>query len=100
MARTMQDFSVDIFIIMANLALARCDSYLDYLRAGVKQDTPTALRNAPLHMHSLFPDQLLVKAEEEVSNNEEKLSFGASQKKPSCYHPCASYTAKPSHQPD
>ena len=49
MACTMQDLSKDVFINMANLTLARCDSYLDYLKAGVKQDTLTALRDAPLH---------------------------------------------------
>ena len=84
---------------MANLTLAHCDSYLDYLRARVKQDTLTALRNAPLHMHSLFPDQLLVKAEEEISRNEERPS-SASQKKPGRYHPYASSTAKSCPQLD
>ena len=39
MARTMQDLSEGIFINMANFTLARRDSYLDYLHAGVKQDT-------------------------------------------------------------
>ena len=43
MASTMQDLSEGIFINMANLTLSRRDSYLDYLRAGVKQDSPTAL---------------------------------------------------------
>ena len=42
MIRTMQDLSEGIFINMANLTLARCDSYLDYLKAGVKQNTLTA----------------------------------------------------------
>ena len=65
MARTMQDLPEGIFINMANLTLARSDSYLEYLRAGVKQDSLTALRTAPLHLPSLFPDQFLVKAEEE-----------------------------------
>ena len=74
MTHMIQDLSEGIFINMANLTLARCDSYLDYLKAGVKQDTLTALRNAPLNIQCLFPDQLLIKAEEEVSRNEERCS--------------------------
>ena len=93
MARTMQDLSDGIFINMANLTLARRASYMAYLRAGVKQDTLTALLTAPLHLQSLFPDQLLMKAEEEISQSEESCSFLS-------YHPYASSTTKPSHQPD
>ena len=56
MARTMQDLSEGIFINMANFTLARRDSYLDYLHAGVKQDTVHALRTSPVHLNALFPD--------------------------------------------
>ena len=66
MAMTMQDLSEGMFISMANFTLARRDSYLDYLHAGVKQDTLTALRTAPVHLHSLFPNQLITKVEEEI----------------------------------
>ena len=62
MARTMQDLSEGVFISVANFTLARRDSYLEYLHAGVKQDTLTALHTAPVHLQSLFPDQLLIKA--------------------------------------
>ena len=61
MGRTMQDLSEGVFVNMASFSLARWDSYLQYLRNGVKQDTITALCTAPLHNHSLFPDQLLLK---------------------------------------
>ena len=81
MARTMQCLSEGIFINNTNLTLACRDSYLDYLRAGIKQDTLTAVQNAPLHMHSLFSDQLLVKAEE-ILHDEEMHSTSTSQKKP------------------
>ena len=37
-ARTMQDLSEGVFINMANFTLARRDSYMDYLHAGVKQE--------------------------------------------------------------
>ena len=73
MARTMQDLSE------ANFTLAPRDSYLEYLHAGVKQDTLTALRMAPVHLHSLFPDQLITKAEEEICRSEERCSSGHSQ---------------------
>ena len=99
MARTMQDLSESIFISMANFTLVRRDSYQEYLHAGVKQDTLTALRNAPVHLQSLFPDQLLIKAEEKVSRSEERRSSGQSHRKPGRFHPYAS-NDKPSHQPD
>ena len=66
MQRTMQDLSEGVFITMANLTLARRDSYLEFIRSGVKPDTLTALHTAPVHLHSLFPDSLLVKAEDEI----------------------------------
>ena len=66
MARTMQDLSEGVFISMANFTLARRDSYLEYLHAGVKQDTLNALRTSPVHLNSLFPDQLISKAEQEI----------------------------------
>ena len=78
MQRTMQDLSEGVFISMANLTLARRDSYLEFIHGGVKPDTLTALRTAPVHLHSLFPDSLLVKAEEEISRSEERRSSGSS----------------------
>ena len=54
MARTMQDLSEGVFISMANFTLACRDSYLEYLHAGVKQDTLTALRMSPVHLHSAY----------------------------------------------
>ena len=53
MARTMQDLSEGVFINMANFTLARKDSYLDYLHAGVKQDTVNALRTSPVHQRTV-----------------------------------------------
>ena len=51
---------------MANLTLPRRDSYLEFMRGEVKPDTLTALHTAPVHLHSLFPDSLLVKAEDDI----------------------------------
>ena len=52
LARTMQDLSEGVFISMANFTLARRDSYLEYLHAGVKQDTLNALRMSPVNLNS------------------------------------------------
>ena len=95
MARTMQDLSEGIFISMANFTLARRDRYLEYLHAGVKQDILTALHTAPV----LFPDQLLIKAEEEMARSEERRSVGQSHRKQGRFHPYAS-SDKSSQQPD
>ena len=85
MQRTMQDLSEGVFISMANLTLARRDSYLEFIRGGVKPDTLTALRTAPVHLHSLFPDSLLVKAEGEISRSEERRSSGSVHRKPNVF---------------
>ena len=87
MARTMQDLSEGVFINMANLTLARRDSYLDYLHSGVKQDTVNTLRTSPVHVNALFPDQLIAKAEEEISKNEERLSSDTSYRQQNRFHP-------------
>ena len=100
MQRTMQDLSEGVFIIMANLTLARRDSYLEFLRGGVKQDTLTALRTAPIHLASLFPDNLLVKAEDEISRSEERCSSGSSHGKPGRFHPNASSSGRSTPLPD
>ena len=89
MARTMQDLSEGVFISMANFTHARRDSYLEYLHAGVKQDTLTALRMAPVHLHSLFPDQLITKAEEEICRSEERRSSGQPHRRQGRFHPYA-----------
>ena len=52
MARTMLDLSEGVFINMANFTLARRDSYLEYLHAGVKQDTLNALGTSPGKTHT------------------------------------------------
>ena len=87
MARTMQDLSEGVFINMANFTLARRDSYLDYLHSGVKQDTVNALRTSSVHLNALFLDQLIAKAEEEISKNEERRSLGTSHRQQNRFHP-------------
>ena len=55
-AKSMEHLSDFVFITMGNLTLVRRDAYLSHLRTGIKQDTLTALRTAPLHLSTLFPD--------------------------------------------
>ena len=71
---------------MANFTLALRDSYLEYLHAGVKQDTLNALRTSPVHLNSLFPDQLITKAEEEICRSEERRSSGQSNRRQGRFH--------------
>ena len=54
MAHTMQDLSDGVFINMANLTLARRDSYLEFLKAGIKLDTLMSLRIAPIDLSAYF----------------------------------------------
>ena len=84
-----ENLSEGVFIGMANFTLARRDSYLDYLHAGVKQDTVNALRTSPVHLNSLFPDQLITKAEEEICRSEERRSSSTSHRYQGRIHPYA-----------
>ena len=98
-SQAIQDLSEGVFISVANFTLARRYSYLEYLYAGVKQDTFTALCTSPLHLQSLFPDQFFIKAEEEVARSEERRSSSQSHRKSGRFHPYAS-NDKSFHQPD
>ena len=100
MARTMQDLSEAVFINMANFTLARRDSYLDYLHAGVKQDTVNTLRTSPIHLNALFLDQLISRAEEEISMSEERRSSSSSHRHQGHFHPYAASDRSTSHHKD
>ena len=58
-AKTVQHLSDFVFVSMAKITLAKKDSYLDHLKSGIKQDTFSSLRNAPLHLATLFPGSVL-----------------------------------------
>ena len=96
MARTMQDLSDGVFVNVANLTLARRDSYPDFVWSGIKQDTLMSLRSAPLHMSALFLDHVIAKAEEEIRHFEDKRTPGPTRKA-QCYYPYAQST-KQHHQ--
>ena len=82
---------------MANFTLARRDSYLEYLHAGVKQDTLNAVRTFPVHLNLLFPDQLITKGEEEICRSEERHSSGQPYRRQGRFHPYASSDKSASH---
>ena len=53
MAKSMEHLTEFVFVNMANTTLLRRDSYLAYLKAGVKADTLHALLTAPLQSDTL-----------------------------------------------
>ena len=63
MAKTMEHLSEFVLINMANVTLARRDAYLAHVKNGIKQDTLSALRQAPTHLNKHFPDQILKRAD-------------------------------------
>ena len=85
MAKSMEHLTDSVFVNMANVTLLRRNSYLAYLKAGIKADTLTALWTAPLHISTLFPDTVLKQAEEDISNADKGRS-GSIYKK-NRYHP-------------
>ena len=57
MAITIKLLSELVFITVANMTLARRDAYLVHVKAGIKHDTLSTLRQATIHLDKLFPDQ-------------------------------------------
>ena len=86
MAKTMEHLSDFVFVTVANSTLARRDAYLSHLKAGIKPDTLASLRTAPLQMATLFPDEALKQAEQDIANFETKNQPPSSSKK-GCFHP-------------
>ena len=68
MAKSMEHLTEFVFVTMTNTTLPRRDSYLAYLKAGVKADTLNALRTARLHLDTLFPDNVVKRAEEDITS--------------------------------
>ena len=66
-AKAMEHLTDFVFITMGNLNLTRCDAYLNHVKNGIKPDTLAALRTAPLHISTLFPDTAIKRAEEEIA---------------------------------
>ena len=85
-AKSMEHLSDFVFVRMGNLTLVRRDAYLSHLRTGIKQDTLTALRTAPLHLPTLFPDATIKRAEEDIAQFESK-DHSTSGHSKGRYHP-------------
>ena len=99
MAKSMEHLTDFVFVTMANTTLLRRDSYLAYLKAGIKADTMAALRTAPLHLSTLFPDSVLKQAEEDISASEKGRSVSTYKK--NRFHPYERPETKPDNrQPD
>ena len=86
-----------VFITMGNLTLVLRDAYLSHLRTGIKQDTLTALRTAPLHLSTLFPDATIKRAEEDIAQFESKGQSTSGHGK-GRYHPYECPERKTSHR--
>ena len=93
MARSMEHLTDFVFVNVANTTLMRRDSYLSYLKAGVKADTLNALRAAPLDLDTLFPGKIVKQAEEDIAALDRNRS-GSVYKK-GRYHPYEKHDKKP-----
>ena len=70
MGTSLQHLADSLFVHLSNLILLRRDSYLDFVKNGVKQDTMNLLRNAPMFGYGLFPDAAIVTAEQDIQKHE------------------------------
>ena len=70
MGTSLQHLADSLFVHMSNLILLRWDSYLDYVKPGVKQDTMNLLHNAPMFGYGLFPDAAIMTAEQDIQKHE------------------------------
>ena len=64
MAKSMEHLTDFVFVTMANTTLHRQDSYLAYLKAGIKAETLAVLRTNPRHLSTLFPNSVIKQAED------------------------------------
>ena len=88
-----QHLADSLFVQLANFILLRRDSYLEYVKPGLKPDTWNKVRNAPLFTYGLFPDDVLAVAEQDIIKHESARSasgsatFQHSKKHQFRYHP-------------
>ena len=69
-----QHLADSLFVQLANFILLRRDSYLEYVKPGLKPDTWNKLRNAPLFTYGLFPDDVLAVAEQDIQKHDSNKS--------------------------
>ena len=94
MAKTFEHLTDFVFVTVANSTLTRRDAYLSHLKAGIKPDTLAALRTGPLNMATLFPEDALKQAEQEIPNFESKGQIHTGKK--ARFHPYE----RPEKRPD
>ena len=70
MGTSLQHLADSLFVQMSILVLLRRDSYLDFVKPGVKPDTMNSLRNAPMFGYALFPDATIMTAEQDIQKSE------------------------------
>ena len=66
----LQHLPDSLFVQLANFIFLRRDSYLEYVKPGLKSDTWNKLRNTPLLSSRLFPDDVLATAEQDTIKHE------------------------------
>ena len=66
----LQHLADSLFVQLANFVFLRQDSYLEYVKPGMKSDTWNKLRNASLFSSALFPDDILATAEQDLIKHE------------------------------
>ena len=87
-AKAMEHLTHFVFITMGNFTLAHRDAYLNHMKNGIKPDMLAALRTAPLHISTLFPDAVIKRAEEEIAYYDNKgQSTSSSSRIRGWYHP-------------
>ena len=86
-AKAMEHLTDFVFITMGNLTLARRDAYLNHVKNGIKPDTLAALRTAPLHLSTLFPDAVIKRAEEIAHYDNKGHSASSSSCHKGRFHP-------------
>ena len=70
MGTSLQHLADSLFVHMSNMILLRRDSYLDFVKPGVKQDTMNLLWNPPMFGYGLFPDAAIMSAEQDIQKHE------------------------------
>ena len=94
MARTMQDLSEGVFISMANFTQGQLPRISTcWCETGHSECS----ENISSSFHSLFPDQLITKVEEEICRSEERCSSGQSHRRQGHFHPYAPSDKSASH---
>ena len=91
----LEDLSDGIFTNLANSVLMRRDSFLDSLKPGINTDTLVKLRSGPFHAETLFTEDAIAQAEDDLrhleqrsrSDNQERSRPEKQDKQSSRYHP-------------